>query len=57
MATQCPRVELDHPVSRRYKYEGLTHKSGVGMRLTPSPCKTTLVKKPQEMQAGWNENR
>jgi len=26
------------------------------MKLIPSPCKTTLVMKPQEMQAGWNDN-
>jgi len=27
----------------------------LSVRPTPSPCKTTLVKKPQEMQAGRNE--
>jgi len=29
MDTQCPGVELDHPVSRGYKYGGLNHLSDV----------------------------
>jgi hypothetical protein len=29
----------------------------LGVRLAPSPPKTTTVKKPQDMQAGRNENR